>query len=98
MEAPASTPATTRPPRGPGNRRAAALVCLLLAFYGVVGVSLERSLGYDEAMHAALPAQRLALASRSGDLTRAADALLDCDRYPFVYPVVLAAVQLVTGP
>ena len=101
MEGPASTPAMARlpsPPRGPGNRRAAALVCLLLAFYGAAGVSLGRSLGYDEAMHAALPAQRMALATRAGDLSRAADALLDCDRYPFVYPVVLAAVQLVTGP
>ena len=59
---------------------------------------MQRGLGYDEAMHAGFPAQRMALALRAGQPAEAADALLDCDRYPFVSPVVLAAVQLVTGP
>jgi len=87
-----------RPPRGPGSRRAAFVVCALLALYGSLQVSLERGLAYDEAMHAGLPAQRMALALRAGRPGEAADALLDCQRYPFVYPVVLAAVQLVSGP
>jgi hypothetical protein len=99
MQAPRATaPAAPSAPRGPGDRRAAAFLCFLVALVGALGVSLEPTLAYDEAMHAALPAQRMAVALRAGELEQAADALLDCDRYPFVYPAVLAAVQFVLGP
>jgi hypothetical protein len=59
---------------------------------------MERGWGYDESMHAELPALRMSLALASGELGLFYDALLDCERYPFAYPLVLALVQLVTGP
>ena len=47
-------------------------------------------------MHAELPAARILLSAAAGRLRRAHTALLDCQRYPFVWPLVLAAVQAVT--
>ena len=43
------------------QRWAAALVCVVLGIVGSVGVSMEHAWGYDETMHAALPAVTLAL-------------------------------------
>jgi hypothetical protein len=96
---PSPAPAPVEPlPRGPGNRTAALLVCLVLALYGCLELSRERGLAYDEAMHAGLPAQQVAVALRAGRPAEAADALLDCDRYPPAYPALLGAVQVATGP
>ncbi len=88
------------PPSPPvqGDRLAAVVCCCVLALAWAIPVSMERSWGYDESMHAELPALRMALAANGGDFAAAYGALLDCERYPFVYPVLLAAVQLVTGP
>lgn len=95
------------PPRGggePANPRARsvvagvalALVCLLpLVRYALEGPA--PSLGWDESMHAALPAARMVLSVEAGDPGAAARAALDCTRYPFVYPVVLGLVQGLTG-
>lgn len=101
MAAPETTlEAPDTPPRGgvTGDRLAAALVCAVLALAWALPVSLLRSWSYDESTHAELPALRMAVGLREGAPGEAWDALLDCGRYPFVYPVVLAGVQLVTGP
>ena len=81
-----------------GGARVAALVaCAVLAAAWVLPVSLERSWGYDESMHAQLPALRMLYSARAGDFGQAWDVLLGCNRYPFGYPVALAAAQAVFG-
>lgn len=76
----------------------AEVLTLVVALIGAFSVSMERTWGWDESMHAELPALRMSLAVDAGQGDQAWDALLDCQQYPFVYPTVLAAVQSVTGP
>lgn len=71
--------------------------CFVLALVWTIPLSRERAWGWDESMHAELPAARMVLALRAGDVGGAFDALLGCAQYPFVWPCVLALVQLVTG-
>ena len=63
----------------------------------VPSVSMERSWGYDESMHAAYPAARMAVAMRAGAASELARAVHDCRQYPFAYPAVLGAAQSVVG-
>lgn len=74
-----------------------AIVAVLL--WGVLlrEVNLDRTWGWDESMHAELPAARMVELVRAGEWRGAIDVALACDRYPFVVPVYLAAVQLATG-
>lgn len=58
---------------------------------------MARSCGWDESMNGSYPSARLALALREGDGLGAARAVHDCSVYPFVLPVLLGGVQLVTG-
>jgi hypothetical protein len=69
----------------------------VLALCWTIPLSRERAWGWDESMHAELPAARMVLALKDGDLGGVFDALLGCAQYPFVWPCVLALVQLVTG-
>jgi hypothetical protein len=78
-------------------RVAAALVCALLGAIGALWVSRADTWGWDESMHAELPAARLLLAVEAGQPARAAQALLDSQQYPFVYPIVLALAQAPFG-
>ncbi|MBM3992300.1 MAG: glycosyltransferase family 39 protein [Planctomycetes bacterium] len=48
-------------------------------------------------MHAAGPAWRMTCALAAFDAGGFADALLDCERYPFVFPLLLGLEQLVFG-
>lgn len=83
---------------GRASARAAALVvCVVLAAAWVLPVSLERSWGYDESMNAQLPALRMLHEVRAGQPGAALDVLHGCSRYPFAYPVLLAAAQGVFG-
>ncbi len=54
--------------------------------------------GWDESMHAELPAVRIALCFRAGDIGGVFDAVHSCTQYPFVWPALLGVVQAVTGP
>ncbi|MCH2106737.1 MAG: hypothetical protein MK291_08865 [Planctomycetes bacterium] len=54
--------------------------------------------GWDESQHAELPAARMALYLRAGELGGAMDALHSCTQYPFVWPTLLGVVQALTGP
>lgn len=56
------------------------------------------SWGWDESAHAQLPAVRIALYLRVGDLGGVFDAIHSCTQYPFVWPAVLGLVQAVSGP
>lgn len=69
----------------------ALLAALLVGFLGARSVSMERSAGWDESMHAGLPAARIALALEAGAVREAFDVLLDCQQYPPAYPLLLAA-------
>jgi hypothetical protein len=60
-------------------------------------VSEDQAWGWDESVHAELPAIRMLTAASVGDAEGALDTLLGCHQYPFVYPTVLAASQGVFG-
>ena len=79
------------------QRLAAALACALLGVVGALGVSMEHAWGYDESMHAELPAARMAVALKTLDAGSFCEAILDCQQYPFAYPLLLGGVQLCTG-
>jgi hypothetical protein len=87
--------------RAPGAPRAATWIAfaaaIALALAWTIPLSREKSWGWDESMHAELPAARMLVALEMGRLGDAADALLGCAQYPFVYPCALAAVELVFG-
>ncbi|MEM1451712.1 MAG: hypothetical protein AAGI22_21550 [Planctomycetota bacterium] len=96
--------ATARPLRvdlRTGLRVAAALATLVLAALLVQGTAEAlrsgNAWGWDETMHAELPAAQLVLHARAGELGAAAGVVHDCERYPFVVPVLLAAWQGVFG-
>ena len=83
-----------------GGRRAGLVACLVTLVWTAVfagGVSDQRGRGWDEAMHAELPAAHMALALRAGEPGEAFAVLLDCQQYPFAYPVVLAAAYAGLG-
>lgn len=75
----------------------AALSCAVLTGYWGWSTHPTTSWGWDETMHAALPATRMSFAIEEGLPRRAFSALLACERYPFAFPVVLACHQLVFG-
>ncbi len=75
----------------------AAAISLALALFWTCGLVRSPSWGWDESMHAELPALRMLLALKSGEVRAAFDALLGCSQYPFVHPAVLATVQSVFG-
>ena len=54
--------------------------------------------GWDESMHAELPAARIALSLRAGDLGGVFDAVHSCTQYPFVWPTLLGLAQAAFGP
>jgi len=92
------TPPPQEPPQ-PGRFDAllAFSICVALAYFWTRTLSDARAWGWDESMHAELPAARILLSLKAGDIAGAHTALLDCAQYPFVWPLVLAAVQALTG-
>lgn len=56
-----------------------------------------RAWAWDETMHAELPAVRLLLHLERDEPRAAAAVVQECDRYPFVYPLCLAAWQHFAG-
>src|SRR5262245_31220572 len=84
----------------PLRRRAelwAGLVCVALAIVWIATLPATPAYGWDESMHVALPAARMRIALRAGEIGTAFDALLGCAQYPFVQPVMLACVQSILG-
>ena len=91
-------PAAPEIPAVPGARDAwlALLVCAALALFWSWTLSDARAWGWDESMHAELPAARMLVALKQGEPGQAHRALLECQQYPFVWPLMLCAVQAVT--
>lgn len=75
----------------------AALVCAALSAGWIATLPADASYGWDESMHAALPAARMQVAVAEGRVGEAFDALLSCAQYPFAYPVLLALAWSVFG-
>jgi len=73
------------------------LVVALLALVWCLPLDARIAWGWDETMHAAGPAWRMTCALATLDVGGFADALLDCERYPFVFPLVLGLEQFVFG-
>ena len=90
------------PPRPARNARwsswwALGLLGIGVACLGWFGLDVRTAWGWDETMHAELPAARMLLHLRRGEVSEAFDVLLACDQYPFVWPVVLATAQWLFG-
>jgi hypothetical protein len=83
-----------------GTRRqalAAAALCAAIGLWLAATLPASAALGWDESMHAALPAARIALGLRTGDLGSATDAVLGASQYPFAWPLALGLVQFLVG-
>ena len=106
MSSVSAPPSTARPGPGvdpglapslsPGLGRAVWVVLAVLAVF-VPAVDSTRAWGWDESMHAELPAVHMLLAAQDGDWTGAARVAVECHQYPFGYPLMLAAAQAVFG-
>jgi hypothetical protein len=72
-------------------------ITLGLALFWTIPLSTARSWGWDESMHAELPAARMLVAVELGRIGEAARALLDCAQYPCVYPSCLAIAEAIFG-
>src|SRR4029079_17079786 len=83
--------------RGTLGLLAAGAVALGLALYWTHGIPRTPAMGWDESTNAGLPAARMLLSLRSGDVRGACEVLLGCSQYPFLYPAYLASVQAVFG-
>lgn len=68
----------------------------LVVDYGVEP-SERRSWGWDETMHAELPAVRMVLHAQEGEWWRMSRVAHSCNQYPFLYPMVLGAWHAVFG-
>ncbi len=75
----------------------AAGVCLVLVLFWGLTLETPSTWGWDESMHAELPAVRMLLGAREQGFGAFATALHDCQRYPFGWPLVLAALQGIVG-
>ncbi|MBI1382368.1 MAG: hypothetical protein GC161_14925 [Planctomycetaceae bacterium] len=82
---------------GRGHWIAAWVAAVVLAVVGAVEIDRTRTWGWDESMHAQLPAARIAFAVEDGRALEALRVLHDCQQYPFVWPAVLGLVQSATG-
>jgi hypothetical protein len=70
-------------------------VCLALAH--ALTLSAPAGMGWDEAMHHAQPAARMALALREGHASSYFDALHDCAQYPPLIPWLTAWIEWPLG-
>jgi len=98
-ETPETTPETPAPPSLPNRKHCwlALAACIALALFWSWGYRDARSWGWDESMHAELPAARLALSTAAIRPAAAMAAVHDSDRYPIVFPALLAVPQFFFG-
>ena len=75
------------------HRFGAAGVCLVLVLFWGLTLETPSTWGWDESMHAELPALRMLLGLQEDGFRAFAAALHDCQQYPFGWPLVLGALQ-----
>ena len=75
----------------------AAGVCLILVLFWGLTLETPSTWGWDESMQVAAPAARMAVGLREGRLSDFNEALLGCDQYPPVVPLLVAAAELGFG-
>lgn len=73
------------------------VLTLVAGVWGSARVSTASSWGWDESMHAGLPAARISAELGELDPVAAAQVAVECQQYPFVVPVVWGALAAVTG-
>lgn len=88
-----SSPAQFTPPRPTIFVLAALLLALVVGWVYSSKVDESRSFGWDESMHAALPAKRIALEIKAGNMHKVADVLHGCMQYPFMWPLVVGVLH-----
>lgn len=71
------------------------LVTLVVGWMASSAVNTSSSWGWDESMHAGLPAMRMAEHMRAFEPVQAAQVAVECQQYPFVVPTVWAAANVV---
>ncbi|MDF1800422.1 MAG: hypothetical protein P1V81_14685 [Planctomycetota bacterium] len=69
----------------------AALLALVVGLLFAGSVDSSRAWGWDESMHAGLPAAPIALPLDAGDLGEVAEVLHGCMQYPFVWPLAVGS-------
>lgn len=74
------------------------MVALLVGIVGALSVSMEQSMGWDEAMHLATPAGAVSLALKEGAFREALEVLLDCERYPPFVPALHGLIGALFDP
>lgn len=75
----------------------AALLALVVGWVYASGVDESRTWGWDESMHAGLPAERIALALNADAAGEVADVIHGCMQYPFVWPLFVGLVHARSG-
>jgi hypothetical protein len=75
----------------------AGLVSLGLAVFWISTLTLQKSWGWDESMHAQLPAVRMLLSLQEGDLGGFSQVVHTSVQYPFGWPLLLTLIQAVLG-
>ena len=83
--------------RGRAAVASAAVLAAALGFFWGATLEPTHAWGWDETMHAELPAVRMLLLAGRGEWGAALEVLHGCAQYPFGWPVVLALVQGVFG-
>jgi len=76
---------------------AALVLALVVGWIYSGAVDTSRSWGWDESMHAGLPAERIALSLQAGDTGEFANVIHGCMQYPFVWPLVVGALHARSG-
>lgn len=75
----------------------AALVALVLGIWGAAAVNLDSAWGWDEATNVGYPARRISLAIEDADPKAVARVLVECQVYPFAYPLAVGVVEAIVG-
>ena len=71
----------------------AAVLSLVVGWTFSAGVDDSRAWGWDESMHAGLPAERFALALEAGDGAAFFDVVHGSMQYPFAWPLLVGTVH-----
>ena len=75
----------------------AVVVVFLAGIVGSASVSMNHSMGWDEAMHLGAPAAQISQALGDGELREAINVVLSCERYPPMGPAIHGVIGWAFG-